>query len=132
MAGGCSVLVVDDDAVVHLIASQILTPVGFAVAHAEDGVVALHRLGEAHFDLVVLDMLMPNKEGIETLLEIRRRWPRIRVVAISGGGRIDAAELLDWARVAGAHATLAKPLERTRLLQAAAEALTADPLARAG
>ena len=88
MSSQLSVLVVDDDPVIHLIASQILEPHGCAVTHANDGVEALTHLAERPFDVVVLDMLMPNKEGLETLVEIRARWPGVKVVAISGGGRI--------------------------------------------
>ena len=122
-----SVLVVDDDPVVHLIATEILGPGGHRVRHAEDGVQAIRRMSEAPAEVVLLDMLMPNKEGMETLVEIRARWPQARVVVISGGGRIDAHELLEWARIAGADATLIKPLDPARLLEALTGAAAPTP-----
>ena len=118
MADPFRVLVVDDDPLVHMITSEILVPAGFQLVHAEDGEQALTLMQAAPAQVVVLDMLMPNKEGLETIVELRGHWPLTKVVAISGGGRIAAAELLDWARVAGADATLTKPLDRDRLLSA--------------
>lgn len=111
MDGSLSVLVVDDDPILRRIATEMLEQDGCVVHRAENGAEALRRLGERATDVVVLDMLMPEKEGLETLIEIRQAWPGVRVVAISGGGRIGAAELLQWATVAGADAVLAKPLD---------------------
>jgi CheY-like chemotaxis protein len=64
---------------------------------------------------------MPNREGIETIIEIRKRWPEIFIVAMSGGGRIGPAEFLKLAETLGSHRTLAKPFTPAQLLAALAD-----------
>lgn len=105
-----SILVVDDDPTVRMIASEILTGAGHQVSEAEDGDEALKLVAETPFDLVLLDMLMPNKDGLETISELRGRRPRMRILAISSGGRMDAGQLLRMALVFGADETMVKPL----------------------
>lgn len=121
------VLVVDDDPLVRLIAQEMLEQAGFVVCVAEDGLRGVEALAREHFDVVLLDMLMPEKEGLETLMEIRMRWPAVRVIAISGGGRIGAFDLLHWARTAGADATLVKPLEARALVETVRDVLGEPP-----
>ncbi|HST92666.1 MAG TPA: response regulator, partial [Brevundimonas sp.] len=75
-----------------------------------DGDEALKLVRSMHTDLVVLDMLMPNKDGLETIIELRNIRPSIRILAISSGGRTGADLLLRTALAFGADATLAKPL----------------------
>lgn len=111
------VLVVDDDPVFREIARAMLMAGGHEVAVAEDGVKAVRAVEARQPDLAVLDMLMPNRDGIETLGDLRRRWPRVKVIMVSAGARLlDAEGLLNAAKALGADATLGKPLERTRLL----------------
>jgi CheY-like chemotaxis protein len=111
------VLVVDDDPVFREIAREILQSGGHEVAVAEDGVKALKAIEARPPDLAVVDMLMPNRDGIETLGDLRRRWPEVKVIMVSAGARLlDADALLGAARALGADATLGKPLDRTRLL----------------
>src|SRR5690606_20671069 len=110
MAGGQSILVVDDDPLLRLIASEMLRAEGYAVDEAEDGDVATRLFEQKHFDLAVLDLLMPNKEGVETIQEIKRRWPGTRIIAISSGGRLDVQYLLPLAKAMGADAVYKKPL----------------------
>jgi CheY-like chemotaxis protein len=112
-----SVLIVDDDPLQREIGAELLIGAGYACRVAEDGDVALRRLAEGPADVVVLDMIMPNREGIETLSEIRRRWPKIRVVMISAGTRVmTAGSLLETASALGADAVLAKPLRAETFL----------------
>ena len=66
--------------------------------------------------VVVTDILMPDKEGIETILELRTLWPHGSIIAISGGGRIAKGDFLDMAKRCGADAVLAKPFEPDALL----------------
>ena len=79
------------------------------VATAGSGAEALRWLGEQPVDLLVTDILMPDKDGIETIMEIRREHPSVKIVAMSGGGRQVGKEPLSYARLLGAHATLEKP-----------------------
>jgi CheY-like chemotaxis protein len=112
------VLVVDDDPVFREIARAMLREAGHHVAVAEDGLKALGAIEAHEPDLVILDMLMPNRDGIETLGDLRRRWPAVKVIMVSAGARmLDAEALLNAAKALGADATLGKPLDRIRLIE---------------
>jgi CheY-like chemotaxis protein len=118
-----NILVVDDDPTVRMIANEILTTAGHQVSEAGDGDEALQKVAATPFDLVVLDMLMPNKDGLETIAELRGRRPRMRVLAISSGGRMEAGQLLRMALVFGADETMAKPLRSEALTEAVSRLL---------
>ena len=126
-----TILIVDDDAGVRTILTTIFTTAGFNVVVASNGVDAIKAMETSPCDVVITDIIMPDKEGVETIIELRRRWPDIRVIAISGGGRVDAGEFLELARRFGAHDTLRKPFKRADLLNAVASALTRDQTQKA-
>lgn len=130
MATGRSILIVDDDPLLRLIASEMLRGAGYAVAEAEDGDVAIRHMERHEVDLAVLDLLMPNKEGVETIKEIKQRWPQVRIIAISSGGRMDAGYLLPLAKAMGADAVYKKPLTAEPFLQMVESALQDAPVAR--
>lgn len=130
MATGRSILIVDDDPLLRLIASEMLRGAGYAVAEAEDGDVAIRHLERHEVDLAVLDLLMPNKEGVETIKEIKQRWPQVRIIAISSGGRMDVGYLLPLAKAIGADAVYKKPLTAEPFLQMVESALQDAPVAR--
>ena len=113
---GRSILVIDDDAQVLNLVSEMLRLEGHAVDVAENGLRAMQKLGHHRFDLVITDLLMPEKEGLETITELRRANDLVPIVAMSGGGRVGPREYLDTARCLGANATLAKPFARQELL----------------
>ena len=104
------VLVVDDDPTIRAIVTELLRDERHAIIEAADGDKALRVLDATPAELVVLDMLMPNRDGLETITEIRRRHPGVRILAISSGGSMGVGNLLNMARVFGADETLAKPL----------------------
>src|SRR5260221_4424854 len=81
------ILVIDDEAAVRTLIRQILEEEGHQVDEATDGEEGLARLQSTHIDLVITDIFMPHKEGIETILALRRQFPNVKIVAISGGGR---------------------------------------------
>jgi DNA-binding response OmpR family regulator len=119
-----AILVVDDDPILREIASQMLAAHGYDCRLAEDGEIALAALRAAPADLVVLDMIMPNKEGIETLREIKREWPHISVLMISAGTRAMAApSLLSMAMALGADEVIEKPLYSETFIAAVRRAL---------
>ena len=103
------ILVVDDDDVIRGMLCLSLRQKGFQVTDARDGGEAMRRFTELEFDLVVTDLIMPDKEGIELILEIRALKRPVRILAISGGGRIDQNTHLHLARSVGADRVLAKP-----------------------
>lgn len=111
-----SILVIDDDAAVRQVVSEMLRLSGHEVTSAENGRVAIERLGDEHFDLIITDLIMPEQEGIETIAEIRRRDADVPIVAISGGGRLGPGDYLETARYLGANASLAKPFGRQELI----------------
>lgn len=105
-----AILIVDDDPSVRLIATEMLRDSGHAIIEAEDGVEALKLLAHVPIDLVVLDMLMPNMDGIETIRALRGSHPGTRILAISSGGRSNPQSYLSLALAFGADAVLEKPL----------------------
>ena len=119
-----AILVIDDDASVREVVSEMLRMEGHDVAIAENGREAIELLGRRRFDLVITDLIMPEKEGIETISEIRRTDQDIPIVAISGGGRLGPGDYLETARYIGADATLAKPFARQELLATVESLLT--------
>jgi DNA-binding response OmpR family regulator len=111
-----AVLVVDDDPVLSSLISRGLQGAGYAVTSAADGNKAISALETSTFDAVVIDIIMPDREGVETIIEIRARWPHIKIIAMSGGGRMDPDMFLDLAGTFGAGAVLKKPFRLHELV----------------
>ena len=105
-----ALLIGDDVPSIRLIATELLRSSDHAVLQAADGNEAIKIVAAVPIDLVVLDMLMPHKDGLETILALRESHPHIRIVAISSGGRADPTGYLQTAMLFGADATLVKPL----------------------
>lgn len=114
-------LVVDDDDAFRTMLRLTLQKFGHMVAEASNGEEALRLHEETAFDVLLIDILMPQKEGIETILEIRKQRPGAKIIAISGGGSISAKELLYYAKNIGANLTLAKPFSDEALIDALAQ-----------
>ncbi|MFC1763921.1 response regulator [Planctomycetota bacterium] len=117
------VLVVDDDIQLRPLLEQILVREGYEVRTASNGVEALAALQAEFFDLMITDIIMPEKEGLETISEIRRQDLDIKIIAISGGGRADAGTYLRLAKAQGADRILIKPFERNEIIEAIEELL---------
>lgn len=116
------ILVVDDDAGVRDVLRSMLESAGYTVSVAENGKEALRILKDEPADVIITDLVMPEQEGIETIKMIRKDYPAVKVIAMSGafGG--------DYLRIAtylGAHGTLAKPIQMGVLLKMVASALAA-------
>ena len=116
-------LLVDDDPDFRDALGKQLVHAGHTVALAGDGEEAIDWLKHGTADLVILDIVMPNKEGLETISALRRSHPRLPVIAVSGGGRIDAHDYLHLAQNLGAVAVLAKPFPFAELQAQIAKAL---------
>lgn len=104
------ILVVDDDPTIRAVAQELLRKSGHELFEAADGDEALLLAATTPIDLIVLDMLMPNKDGIETIQAVKRDHPETRILAISSGGRMDGSTLLKLASAFGADETMLKPL----------------------
>jgi DNA-binding response OmpR family regulator len=112
-------LIEDDELVRERIALQ-LGELGYDVLQADDGDEGLAIIGRENPDAAVIDILMPGKDGLETITAMRRLRPKIRIIAVSGGGRVGPRIYLDLACQVGADVTLVKPIT-TEQLQAAIE-----------
>ncbi|MCC7265767.1 MAG: response regulator [Caulobacteraceae bacterium] len=114
------VCVVDDDELVRAKIAHDLEAAGFRPLEIDDSRQLSKVLAELPVHGVVLDLVMPDKDGVELISEIRRDWPGLRVVAISGGGRIGPDLYLQIARQMGADACLSKPVDPAALAAAMA------------
>jgi len=117
------ILVIDDDDQVRSLCRSVLSEAGFEVTDASDGATGLAAFDQCPFDLVVCDIFMPNKDGIETIQELARTYFDVKVIAMSGG----AAGLPDYlpsARIFGASEVLAKPFAPNELLGAVRRTLS--------
>jgi CheY-like chemotaxis protein len=117
------ILLVDDNADLLKLQSEFLRCSGHHVKTASNGNEAISLTKDHRFDLVITDLIMPEKEGIETILELRRSYPGIKIIAISGGGRAGARDHLAIAKGVGALHTLAKPFSGPELLEVVTYAL---------
>jgi DNA-binding response OmpR family regulator len=115
------IMVVDDNEDMRSMLKLCLEADGFDVDVARNGQLALERLQEQPADVVVTDLFMPDQDGIETILELRKRFPQVRIVAMSGWTSSEGSDYLRVAREIGALETLRKPFdpqELSRLLRA--------------
>jgi CheY-like chemotaxis protein len=125
-----AILVVDDDPQVLEVVSEMLRLEGHRVATARDGREAITKFRAMRFDLVITDLIMPEREGLETITELRNEGQVTPVIAMSGGGRIGPSDYLQTAQVIGANATLAKPFARSELIRLVDALLSEFPLSR--
>jgi CheY-like chemotaxis protein len=114
-----SVLVVDDQDQVRQLIRETLEQAGYEVEEARDGKEGLERYRATSPDLVIMDILMPDQDGLEVIMTLRREFPNTRVIAMTGGNDvIGLLNLLDVAKMLGARRTLHKPFELKVLLDA--------------
>ena len=113
----------DDDVTFRKMLRKILEREGYETIEAEDGKEGMRLFRAAPADLVITDILMPEQEGIETIQELKRDFAGVKIIAISGGGRLDPEEYLRAAEQFGAARTLSKPFDREELLGAIRELL---------
>lgn len=104
------IVVIDDDIKCNQMICRILNNEGYEVRAAVNGAEGLKMFMEERPDLVITDLYMPEKDGLETIMELRRAHEKIRILAISGGSlNINIEEMLSAAEIFGADAIMAKP-----------------------
>jgi CheY-like chemotaxis protein len=114
-----SVLVVDDEDQVRQLLRETLEQAGYEVQEARDGKEGLARYRAKPTDVVIMDILMPDQDGLESIMTLRREFPACRIIAITGGSdMIGILNFLDVAKMLGARRTLHKPFEMKTLLEA--------------
>ena len=121
--GARRVLVIDDDSLVRSTIRRLLEREDFTVFEARHGADGLSVIAAQPIDLVITDILMPDKEGIETILEIRQSFPTLPIIATSGGDRTGNNEYLEMASKLGADRVLPKPFRSRELLAMIGEIL---------
>jgi DNA-binding NtrC family response regulator len=115
------ILVVDDEDIVRTSCSRTLSPEGFEVRLAKNGVEGLKMANEERFDLVLTDLKMPDMDGIEVLRIIKEKWPETEVIIVTGYQTVDTAVK---AIKLGAYDYIEKPFTPDALISAVTEALT--------
>lgn len=118
-----TVLIIEDDDRFRQSCVTLLERAGYGAIGVRHGGEALRRLHDATIDLVLTDVLMPEMDGLETIIALQRNHPRLRVIAMSGGGAIGREDALAMCRHLGVVATLEKPFSQEELLGAVIEAL---------
>lgn len=120
-----SVLVVDDEDQIRQLIRETLEQAGYDVQEASNGKQGLERYRAKPTDLVIMDILMPDQDGLESIMTLRREFPASRVIAITGGSdMIGILNFLDVAKMLGARRTLQKPFDMQTLLDAAQSELS--------
>jgi DNA-binding NtrC family response regulator len=119
-------IVADDDNDFRALLEAILTGAGYEVLTAANGIEALRLCEQPEVAAAIVDLVMPEKEGLETIFEMRRRFPGIKTIAISGGGRGPGDVYLEMARQLGAATALAKPFGNAEILEAIRKILDQD------
>ena len=113
-----SILVVDDDPQIGKLLQKVLGRAGHEVVIAMNGNEGVRVFREGNFDLIITDLIMPEKEGLETIMELRQEFPDTKIIAMSGGGRIGPDSYLKMANRLGAKKTLTKPFGCEDILSA--------------
>ena len=117
------VLLVEDHDQVRKLIKTVLERDGFEVIVACDGHEGMRLQRENPADVVITDIIMPNKEGFETITELRSEFPDTKIIAISGGGRNQPDRYLKFAETFGADYTFQKPLDMNQLIEKLRELL---------
>lgn len=117
------ILVVDDDSGMRLILRRLLEREGYHVEEAQNGAEGIEKLRTTNFDLVLTDLVMPEKSGFELIHELHAMRPGAKIIALSGGGVMGSSTCLEIARRDGASRTFPKPFDMAELLDAVKDLL---------
>jgi DNA-binding NtrC family response regulator len=110
------ILIIDDDLMVRDMLLQMMEMEGIDTISAENGKIALNILQNTSVDLIITDIVMPEKDGIETIVAIKKLMPQIPIIAMSGGGKISPEVYLEMAQLLGARYSFTKPIDRKHLV----------------
>jgi len=122
------ILVIDDEPHIRTLVEAFLSQDGHEVDLAVNGKEGLTLIERNHYDLLLTDVVMPEKDGLELIMDLKGRVPRIRVIVMSGGGtRLNIQNYLEMARLLGADRVLPKPLDFLKLQNAVKEVLEEQP-----
>ena len=117
------ILIIDDDHHILLMVKKMLERAGFEVDLASNGNEGLELFKRVQADLVITDIIMPEKEGLEPIREMKRLQHDLKIIAMSGGGKISADNYLETARIFGASMILEKPFSQKTMILAVTDLL---------
>lgn len=118
-----SILLVEDDDQLRAMLKLLLTSSGYDVSEASNGTRVCDTYQQQRFDLVITDLVMPDTDGLEVIMALRRRDPDVRIIAMSGAGLGRAEAYLKVAQKAGAQFILSKPFGNEEFLEVVRSAL---------
>lgn len=110
------IIIIEDDQVIRESLKEILEMNSFEVIATDTGIDLMKKITEFRPDILITDIIMPDKDGIEIIIEAKKTLPDIKLIAISGGGRIDSESYLNTAKYLGADSTLKKPFTHEQLI----------------
>jgi len=117
------IIVIDDEPYILLMLKKMLEKEGHRVEMATNGVEGIDLYHKNGADLIITDIVMPEKEGLETIINLKTENPSLKVIAISGGGRVDSREYLHSAQLLGAEKIFQKPFKKDEIVNAVNELL---------
>jgi DNA-binding response OmpR family regulator len=117
------ILVIDDEPAILLMLKKMLEKAGHEVDIASNGNEGIILFEKNKHNLLITDIIMPEKEGMETIIELHKKYPGLKIIAISGGGRINSEGYLPGAKLLGANMIFQKPLIQKEFLVAVATLL---------
>ena len=121
------ILIIDDEHYILMMLKKMLERAGYEVDIASNGNEGLDLFRKSPSDLVITDIIMPEKEGLETIREMKRMQPQMKIIAMSGGGKISAENYLETAKIFGASRIIEKPFTQQTMVSCVTELLGDRP-----
>jgi len=112
------ILIIDDEPQIRSMLRLMLERDGYEVVEAPDGIEGIRAYRQKPADLIITDLIMPNKDGIGMIIELQKEFPDVKIIAMSGGGLNKPEGYLKGAKKLGAACTLTKPIDREEMLRA--------------
>jgi len=112
------ILIIDDEEQIRSMLRLMLERDGYEVIEAPDGIEGIKAYRQNPADLIITDLIMPNKDGIGMIIELQKEFPDVKIIAMSGGGLNKPEGYLKGAKKLGAACTLTKPIDRAKMLRA--------------
>ncbi|HER08854.1 MAG TPA: response regulator [Bacteroides sp.] len=119
------ILIIDDEPYILMMLKKMLEKAGYETDLASNGKEGMDLFKKDPSDLVITDIIMPEKEGLETIREMKRIHPHLKIIAMSGGGKISAENYLETASIFGATRIIEKPFTQNEMVSAVNELM--DP-----
>ena len=119
------ILIIDDEPQIRAMLKLMLERDGYEVAEAPDGIEGIRVYRQKPADLIITDLIMPNKDGIGMIIDLKKEFPNVKIIAMSGGGLNKPEGYLRGAKKLGAAYTLTKPIDRDEMLRTIKDVLKA-------